>query len=37
MEPEGALLRSQEPAIFLCPEPDQSGPFSPIPLLEDPF
>jgi hypothetical protein len=26
MEPEGALLRSQEPAIFLYPEPAHSGP-----------
>jgi len=35
MEPEGLLLLSQEPTIFLLPEPDQSSPFFPIPLLED--
>ena len=29
MEPEGALLCSQEHAIFLYHEPDQSGPFPP--------
>jgi len=35
MKPEGLLPRSQEPAICLFPEPDQSSPFSHIPLLED--
>jgi hypothetical protein len=35
MEPEGLLTLSQKSAIFLFPEPDQSSPFFPIPLLED--
>jgi hypothetical protein len=37
MDPKGSLLHSQEPATFLYPEPDQSGPCTPIQLLEDPF
>ena len=32
MEPEGSLLRLQEPATCPFPEPDQSRPCSPIPL-----
>jgi hypothetical protein len=35
MESEGSLPYSQEPAT--CPEPYQSSPCPPIPLLEDPF
>jgi len=33
MELEGSLLHSQAPCLY--PEPDQSGPCIPIPLLED--
>ena len=36
MEPEGSLLSVQVSAICLYPEPDQSSPCPPIPLLEDP-
>jgi hypothetical protein len=34
MEPEGSLLRLQAPVIFPYPEPDQSSPLLPTPLLE---
>jgi hypothetical protein len=37
MEPEGSLPHSQEPATCPYPEPYQSSPCPPIPLLEDPF
>ena len=37
MEPEGSVLRLQEPATYAYSEPDQSGPCPPIPLSEDPF
>jgi hypothetical protein len=37
MEPEDSLQHSQEPATCPCPEPYQSSPCLPIPLLEDPF
>jgi hypothetical protein len=35
MEPVGSLPSSQEPAVCLFPEPDQSSLFFPIPLLKD--
>jgi len=34
MEPEGSLLRLQAPVICPYPEPDQSTPLIPTPLLE---
>jgi hypothetical protein len=37
MEPEGSLPHSQAPANCPYPEPDQSSPCLPIPLLEDPI
>jgi hypothetical protein len=37
MEPEGSLPRSREPATCPYPEPYQSSPCPPIPLLEDPY
>jgi hypothetical protein len=37
MEPEGSLLRSQEPSIGSYPEPDRSNPFHLILSLLDPF
>jgi len=37
MEPEGSVLHLQEPATYAYSEPDQSGPWPPIPLPEDPF
>jgi hypothetical protein len=37
MEPEGSLSHSQEPATCPYPEPYQSSPLPPIPLLEDPW
>ena len=37
MEPEGSLPHSQVPANCPYPEPDQTGPFLPIPLVEEPF
>jgi len=35
MEPEGSLPYLQVPATCSYPEPDQSSPCFPIPLLED--
>jgi hypothetical protein len=37
MEPEGLLPHSQEPATCPHPEPDESSPCLPIPLLQGPF
>jgi hypothetical protein len=37
MEPEASLPNSQERAACPYPEPDQSGPFLAIRLLEDLF
>jgi hypothetical protein len=37
MEPRGSLPHEQQPAICPYPEPDQSSPCPPIPLLEDTF
>jgi hypothetical protein len=37
MEPENSLPYAQQPATCPYPEPDQSSPCPPIPLLEDPF
>ena len=37
MEFEGSLPHSQAPAVCPYPEADQFSPYSPIPLLEDPF
>jgi hypothetical protein len=37
MEPEGSLPHSQAPTNCPYPEPDESSPYLPIPLLEDPF
>ena len=37
MEPECSLPHTQATATCSYPEPDQSSPWSPIPLLEDPF
>jgi hypothetical protein len=37
MKPEGSLPHSQVSATCPYPEPYQSSPLSPIPLLEDPF
>jgi hypothetical protein len=37
MVPEGSLPHSQEPATCPYPEPYQSSPRPPIPLLEYPF
>jgi hypothetical protein len=36
MEPEGWLLRSQEPSTGLYPQPDQYNPYHPILSLKDP-
>ena len=36
MEPEDSLPHSQQPATCPYPEPDQSSPYSHIPLPEDP-
>jgi len=36
MEPEVSLLRLQQPPTCHYPEPDQSCPYAPIPLPEDP-
>jgi hypothetical protein len=36
MEPEGSLPQSQVPTTCPYPEPDQSNPYSHIPLPEDP-
>jgi len=35
MEHNGSSPHSQEPATCPYPEPDQSSPYPPIPLLED--
>jgi len=37
MEPEGSLRHSQVPAICPYPEPYESSPCLPVPLLEEPF
>jgi hypothetical protein len=37
MEYEGSSARSQEPAICLYPEPDESSPCYPILFLTDPL
>jgi hypothetical protein len=34
MKPEGSLPRLQAPIICLYPQPEQSSPFLPTPLLE---
>ena len=36
MEPEGSLPHSQQPTTCSYPEPDQSSPYSPKQLPEDP-
>ena len=37
MEPKGSLLHSQASSTCLYPEPDQSSPHFPIPLIEYPL
>ena len=37
MEPEGSLPHSQVPTTYPYPEPDQSNPRLPNPLLKDPL
>jgi len=37
METESSLAHPQAPANCPCPEPDQSSPYLPIQLLEDPL
>ena len=36
MESGGSLPHSQEPATCSYPEPEQSSPYFPVPVLEDP-
>jgi hypothetical protein len=37
MEPESSLTPSQEPNIILYPNPDESIPYSPILVRQEPF
>jgi hypothetical protein len=37
MEPEGLLTRSQQPATYPYPDPDQSSPYHLIVTLKDTF
>jgi hypothetical protein len=37
MEPEGSLMWSEESAIFLYPEPDESKPLPPIRFFKKTF